>query len=73
MHHTTVLLPDGSLLLCGGRTSPAKPLTSFFQLRPEGDTAVWSCVQLDPTSDLFEPRWRHTSTGIVCGNGKIEF
>lgn len=72
MHHTSVLLPNGSLLFCGGRTSPAKPLQSFFQLGLEGDMAVWSCVQLDPTSDLFEPRWRHTSTYIDCGNGKVE-
>lgn len=72
MHHTSVLLPNGSLLFCGGRTSPANPLQSFFQLGLEGDMAVWSCVQLDPTSDLFEPRWRHTSTYIDCGNGKVE-
>ena len=71
MHHSTVLLRDGSLLLCGGRASPMKPSSSFFQLRLEGAMAVWSCINLDPTSDFPEPRWRHTATSILWSNGRL--
>ena len=71
MHHSTVLLCDGSLLLCGGRASPVKPSSSFFQLRLEGAMAVWSCINLDPTSDFPEPRWRHTATSIIWSNGRL--
>lgn len=71
MHHSTVLLRDGSLLLCGGRASPVKPSSSFFQLRLEGAMAVWSCINLDPTSDFPEPRWRHTATSIIWSNGRL--
>ena len=69
MHHTTTLLENGRVLLCGGRTSPVLANSVFYVCEMETENAHWSVVSRDVMSDKFEPRWRHSTSRILDSKG----
>lgn len=64
MHHTATLLPDNSIIVVGGRKSPTKPNDKFYRLVFSNHAGQWSKIDLDKSSDVFMPRWRHTSNTV---------
>ena len=68
MHHSTTFIPSmNSVLLYGGRTSPAQANGLCYLLQCDSDSAQCHIepVHIDNTSEMPEPRWRHTATCIV--------
>jgi len=53
--HTMTTLPNGKVLLVGGRTSPDKPLKDTWLL----DAGVWQKVD-----DIPSARYRHSATSV---------
>ena len=67
IHHTATLVPSlNAVLVYGGRASPSHPNPSCYLLRLDGE---WAKVDLDPTSHMPDPRWRHAAT-LLEGTGK---
>ena len=71
LHPTLSSLPDGSMVLVGGRKSPRKPNIHTYFISPqwsEGERrCVWRVLPLTPTSP--QPRWRHSAT-VVSSEGE---
>lgn len=67
IHHTTVALDNNTVLLYGGRLSPASANGCCYVLRVGDDSGEWEAVVISASP---EPRWRHTATCISAGNGR---
>ena len=74
MHHTVTAISNGtSILVIGGRMSPASPNKHMFLLSVNGplcDAFQWSKIVLHPRSAVMEPRWRHTAISINVNDGE---
>lgn len=62
MHHKAVLLQDNSILVVGGRKSPQKPNCKLYTLQL--NTGEWRIKEPHESSDVMEPRWRHSVANL---------
>ena len=67
MHHKSVLLPSGEILMYGGRTSPGKANSSFFLYSVCADKIMIKKLHMSST---IPARWRHTLTHLSV-NGML--
>ena len=59
MHQRAILLPNGDMLIYGGRTSPGKANNDCFLFSPSSDKMV---VKRVPLASSIPGRWRHSMT-----------
>ena len=69
MHCTLSALPDGNMVLVGGRRSPKAPNVYTYLLSPDcakgGSQAVWSRMGVSDVTP--EARWRHSAIVVPSG------
>lgn len=60
VHHSLNILPDGRLILYGGRDSPSKPNGDLYIIAPcsSGDS-TWNRIAV--TGEIPMPRWKHSA------------
>ena len=73
MHCTLSALPDGNMVLVGGRGSPRAPNAYSYLLsldRAKGENkCVWSRMGVSDVTP--EPRWRHSANVVESGSGEV--